>query len=272
MPQTKYLSTGEFAKIMNTTKETLFHYEEMGIFYPDHVGKNGYRYYSIHQTDSLDMIMMLRDFGVPLKEIKKSMKHADTAHLLDLYQNEIQSMEQKIQLWKSKLYWLHCQKEQLEFLTQVPEDTVITNEQKQRYYFMEHSVSGSDKDIETKYSILFEKYNDLQTPFGYIMAFRHPSLDILQNQLKPPHDILLFLNKKPAKKIGLHILPAGTYLSVYFCGDNGHIQKAGRLLKDYANKHQLKLAPYFYEFYYANKISITSDLDYYTELTVQILS
>ena len=37
MPQTKYLSTGEFAKIMNTTKETLFHYEEMGIFYPDHV-------------------------------------------------------------------------------------------------------------------------------------------------------------------------------------------------------------------------------------------
>ena len=72
MPQTKYLSTGEFAKIMNTTKETLFHYEEMGIFYPDHVGKNGYRYYSIHQTDSLDMIMMLRDFGVPLKEIKKS--------------------------------------------------------------------------------------------------------------------------------------------------------------------------------------------------------
>lgn len=29
MPQTKYLSTGEFAKIMNTTKETLFHYEEI---------------------------------------------------------------------------------------------------------------------------------------------------------------------------------------------------------------------------------------------------
>lgn len=102
MPQTKYLSTGEFAKIMNTTKETLFHYEEMGIFYPDHVGKNGYRYYSIHQTDSLDMIMMLRDFGVPLKEIKKSMEHADTAHLLDLYQNEIQSMGQKIQALEIK--------------------------------------------------------------------------------------------------------------------------------------------------------------------------
>lgn len=32
MPQTKYLSTGEFAKIMNTTKETLFHYEEMASF------------------------------------------------------------------------------------------------------------------------------------------------------------------------------------------------------------------------------------------------
>lgn len=272
MSQTNYLSTGEFAKIMNTTKETLFHYEEMGIFQPDHIGPNGYRYYSIRQTDALDMIMMLRDFGIPLKEIKKSMEHADTAHLLELYQNEIQSMEQKLRLWKSKLYWLHCQKEQLEFLTQVPEDTVISKEYKQRYYFMEHSVSGSDKDIEAKYGILFEKYNALQTPFGYTTAFRHTSLNVCQEQLYPPHDILLFLNKKPAKRKDLHILPAGTYLSVYFCGDSDHSKKAGQLLINYAKKHHLALDPYFYEFYYANKISIASDLDYYTEISVQVLS
>ena len=70
MPQTKYLSTGEFAKIMNTTKETLFHYEEMGIFYPDHVGKNGYRYYSIEQLETMLFINRLKSYNFSLEEIK----------------------------------------------------------------------------------------------------------------------------------------------------------------------------------------------------------
>lgn len=272
MSQTNYLSTGEFAKIMNTTKETLFHYEEMGIFQPDHVGPNGYRYYSIRQTETLDMIMMLRDFGIPLKEIKKNMEHADTAHLLKLYQNEITSMEQKIQLWKAKLYWLHCQKEQLEFLMQVQEDTVISRECKQKYYFMEHSTTGSDKDVEATYSVLFEKYNDLQMPFGYTSAYRHPYPDVIRNHFYSAHDILLFLNKKPVKMKDVHILPAGTYLSVYFCGDSDHTKKAAQLLINYATQNHLILDSYFYEYYYANKISIASDLDYYTELSIRVLS
>ena len=42
-----YMTTGEFARIMRITKETLFHYDEIGLFQPELTQPNGYRYYSI---------------------------------------------------------------------------------------------------------------------------------------------------------------------------------------------------------------------------------
>ena len=41
------LTTGELAKIMGITKETLFHYDEIGLFRPAIVLPNRYRYYEI---------------------------------------------------------------------------------------------------------------------------------------------------------------------------------------------------------------------------------
>ena len=40
-----YMTTGELARIMGITKETLFHYDEIGLFRPAVVKTNGYRYY-----------------------------------------------------------------------------------------------------------------------------------------------------------------------------------------------------------------------------------
>ena len=36
-----YMTTGELARIMGITKETLFHYDEIGLFRPAFVKKNG---------------------------------------------------------------------------------------------------------------------------------------------------------------------------------------------------------------------------------------
>ena len=38
-----YMTTGEFARIMRITKETLFHYDEIGLFQPELTQPNGYR-------------------------------------------------------------------------------------------------------------------------------------------------------------------------------------------------------------------------------------
>mgnify|MGYP000382296655 CR=1 FL=1 len=42
MGKQEYLSAGRFAALVGTTKETLFHYDEIGLFVPKEEGQNGY--------------------------------------------------------------------------------------------------------------------------------------------------------------------------------------------------------------------------------------
>ena len=60
MGKQEYLSAGRFAALVGTTKETLFHYDEIGLFVPKRRGTNGYRYYAMDQIETFDVIGMLR--------------------------------------------------------------------------------------------------------------------------------------------------------------------------------------------------------------------
>ena len=71
MEQNIYMTTGELAKLMGITKETLFHYDEIGLFRPAVVMKNGYRYYEVSQMELLDAILLLKELRMPLKEIQE---------------------------------------------------------------------------------------------------------------------------------------------------------------------------------------------------------
>ena len=46
MKQKKFLTSGEFARLCRTTKETLFHYDREGLLKPKLITGNGYRRYA----------------------------------------------------------------------------------------------------------------------------------------------------------------------------------------------------------------------------------
>ena len=52
----KLFTSGEFAKFCNTTKDTLFHYDDINLLKPAKIAPNGYRYYSANQAFLFDMI------------------------------------------------------------------------------------------------------------------------------------------------------------------------------------------------------------------------
>ena len=97
-----YFSTGEFAKLCNVNKKTLFHYDEIGLFKPEIVKENGYRYYSIYQLEIFDMIYTLRDLGVPLKEIKSFMDKRNPNSVVELFEYKTNEIENEIKLLRRK--------------------------------------------------------------------------------------------------------------------------------------------------------------------------
>lgn len=64
-----YISISEMAKLHGITRQTLLHYDSIGLFKPVKVEENGYRYYSKHQIPYLREICFLKSLGIGLKEI-----------------------------------------------------------------------------------------------------------------------------------------------------------------------------------------------------------
>ncbi|MBD5152161.1 MAG: MerR family transcriptional regulator [Oscillibacter sp.] len=87
----KLFKITEFATIAGTNRKTLQYYDEIGLFSPAYVAENGYRYYSLLQLDRLALIAVLRDLGLPLREIKQYQESGsaeELGHLLEAQSRE----------------------------------------------------------------------------------------------------------------------------------------------------------------------------------------
>lgn len=94
------LTTGQFASLCGTTKETLFHYDRIGILKPDRVGNNGYRYYTAVQFYDFDLIQTMKYTGSSLEDIRKCIRNFDTGYFLEMFrekQRRIKEEQKKLE-------------------------------------------------------------------------------------------------------------------------------------------------------------------------------
>src|SRR5699024_5561174 len=67
----KLFTSGEFAFLCGVKKQTLFHYDDIGLLTPEYKNNKGYRYYSVQQAEIFSVIQMLKEIGMSLTEIKE---------------------------------------------------------------------------------------------------------------------------------------------------------------------------------------------------------
>ncbi len=93
----KLFKTGEFAKLCNTTKDTLFHYDSIDLLKPALTAPNGYRYYSVNQIYFFDLIATLKEVGLSLQEIKSyiSNREVDTFLMMLRDKDRLLALEQE---------------------------------------------------------------------------------------------------------------------------------------------------------------------------------
>ena len=101
-----YFTTGQFAKLCSTTKETLFHYDRLGLLKPARIGGNGYRYYASSQFFDFDLIAVLQSAGCSLKEIQAYMSHREPhafAQLLRENERKLLREREKLEMMRRTL-------------------------------------------------------------------------------------------------------------------------------------------------------------------------
>ena len=92
-------TVNEFAKLCNTTVRTINHYEELDLIKPHKILENGYRLFHLHQVDQISSIMLYKDYGFSLKQIKEMMTSTsfDTQiHHLNLQKKMIEAQKKNL--------------------------------------------------------------------------------------------------------------------------------------------------------------------------------
>lgn len=88
-----YFKTAEFAALCGVKKDTLLHYDHIGLLKPQRVGENGYRYYTARQLATYDLISALRRLDTPLSEIREYLTRRSPEALLALLREKEQTLE-----------------------------------------------------------------------------------------------------------------------------------------------------------------------------------
>ena len=94
----KLFTIGQFAALHGINKKTLMWYDEIGLFKPAFIHEeNGYRLYSYYQSTELEVILLLRDMNVPIRDIQEFMKNRSAGSMADLLRDKISELDRTIQ-------------------------------------------------------------------------------------------------------------------------------------------------------------------------------
>lgn len=107
------LSVGQFAKLCNTTRDTLRHYYEIGILLPRIDENNSYHYYASSQISSFYFITSMQKAGCSLKEISDLIHDSTKGKIqsvvhekIDEMKAELKNIQQKINTLNTSLWLL----------------------------------------------------------------------------------------------------------------------------------------------------------------------
>ena len=64
-----YYRISEFAALCGLSRDTLLHYDHIGLLKPAFVAPSGYRYYTLSQFTTVDLIEVLKASGTPPRRL-----------------------------------------------------------------------------------------------------------------------------------------------------------------------------------------------------------
>lgn len=268
------IKTGDFAKLCNTNKRTLFHYDEIGLFSPAYTDERGYRFYSESQCDVFFTISCLREIGMPLKEIKKYIDQRNPAALKQLLEEQYQKVRAEQERLK-RIEQVIETKLSLVCLSELPEvseggQTVRLEQTSEEYLVISPRLDTDEHDTIIHAicdHIGYCNHNHLNAghPYGAMVStesLMHEKWDTYAH----------FFTKVLKKPQGhpVHIKPAGTYAVTYLKGDYYHASDAYRLLLSYIQEHHYKPGEFSYKEAVLDEIAVETEDDYLTKISILV--
>lgn len=269
MDRRKYMTTGEVANAMHVTKNTLFHYDKIGLFSPEIKLDNDYRFYSTRQLEVLEAILWLRELDMPLEDIRRFLKDRTPRKLLEFFEVEERLAAAQMRRLKDRQEWMREKKRQIEDILKSDLSAVYIREMPRRYYIIDDVDGDSAQEFAKSTTNLITHYGKNNDSMCYDIAYIQAEHDIKNGIYDNYRNVALLMSRKP-KGMKFHELAAGEYLCAYHTGQWETIGEAYVRLLGYARERELKLCGGFVERYVVDNLAAENEEEFVTEICVRI--
>lgn len=265
--QEKFFTTGEFAKMCDVEKHVLFHYDDIGLFKPAIIQKNGYRYYSYHQYFTFSVILNLKKLGMSLKDIKIYLEQRNPSMFLDLLEEKSQQVAEKIKYFQDIQEIIQSMKAMTKegigshnnlYLETLPQEIILRSDN------MENSPNKTFANLMQDYIKFCKNLGiTVQESVGGII-----SVDNLRKNNFSNLSYLYIKTKSPLPGKTV-IRKPGVYLCGYFEGTYDDLCHAYEKMLNYADENGIALGDYSFEEYLISDISQKDEKKYITKLMIE---
>lgn len=265
----KLFSIGEFAEICGVKKQTLFHYDEIGLLKPDYKQDNGYRYYSLQQVEVFTVIEMLKEIDMSLADIKQFLEIRSPEETIALLAEKEQAMEEKIRKMQQIKRSIRNKREYIKkALTLDFSAITIEHRDSERYILSDFIAQYSEKPVAKLLMQFINESKKSGFDSGHPIGVLLPKEAVLAND----YDYFshFYLRIDADIQAQTHYREAGEYVVGYHEGSYIHIHKAYHKIKTYLLTHNYQIAGDSFEEYLLDETSVHGLENYVTRILIKV--
>jgi DNA-binding transcriptional MerR regulator len=262
-----FLSISEMASLARVSRDTLIHYDKIGLIRPAHRGENNYRYYSDEQIALVNIIHTFQSLGMTLKEIDEIARTRTPERIVQALADQTQHIDSNIEDLIKARKLLMTLKSTIEDAACIDERAIEVYEQGAEGIFLgpqnDYSNGRTIQDNLLnfyQYCQKSENHIDLNySAWGMFSAER-----IRQGDWNGPDRF--YFNNPHARDAK----PKGLYVTGYMRSGYGKVDKLYRRLLAYIKRNQLEICGPAYESYILNEISIRDPGNYLARVSIRV--
>lgn len=262
-----YLTTGDFARLCGTTKHTLFHYDQLGIFSPAIKGENGYRYYTFPQMEVFYVISTLKELDMPLADIKAYLDRRSPEELVALLEGEAEQLEGKIRRLRQMLALIRRKAELTRAAMAEKREDIRVVEQPEMLFITTPRQPGESLNLAFVAHMQYREARNIVSPYSVGATMRLEQAG--QEGTEGYSAFYTQVDRRP-RGVPVTVRPAGRYLTARHAGGYDTAWCTYRRMLTHAREQDLTLTGPFYEDALLDELSVDGYDNYVLQMSILI--
>lgn len=253
----KYLPIGQMGKLNNLSVQTLRHYEKVGLLKPSYINENtGYRYYSMKDFNTIDLIKQCKAMGLSLEEIKGVINnYTSLESIVDILGNQKKIVTEKMKELENIKNKVESLESKIKVCLNKGINDILIKHNKDRQFIQYNFTDRFSDEFEINLrKILLEverDYKNINAEIAFTVSYE----DVKREGRAECKNVMINLGENvPYKDNKIISMKEGNYLTMYFDDTYRDSGKYYDMIIRYIENNNIKTLGDFNEIYIMTRV------------------